>query len=340
MEDFFELLRKLTPEVVEIFERRYNILKNVRYYQPIGRRMLAEKVKLSERIVRNEIDILRSLGLLVITENGTFLTNEGEDLLEKLSNIVYDIKGLEVLRQKVKDILGAKDIVIVPGDADTNPYVLRELGIAASKFILQLLPDVKIIAVTGGQTVKEVVDNFPNCSFKDILVVPARGGIGQEVEKQANTLAANLAKKLNGKYKLLHLPDTMDEEVYKLIVKKEEIQDVLNDIDRADMLIFGIGNAIEMAKRRKFSEEMIEKLRKVGAIGEIFGYYFDKDGNIVYSTTTVGIKLEKIKNIKYMIGVAGGTHKAEAILSLNGIKCNTIFIIDEGIARKIVNMKG
>ncbi|AZT90300.1 sugar-binding transcriptional regulator [Caldicellulosiruptor changbaiensis] len=340
MEDFLELLKRVTPEVIEIFERRYDILKNVKYYQPIGRRMLAERVKLSERIVRNEVDILRSLGLLTITENGTFLTNEGEDILEKLSNIVYDIKGLEALRERVKDILGAKDIIVVPGNADTNPYVLRELGIAAGKVILSLLPEVKIIAVTGGQTVKEVVDNFPRCSFKDILVVPARGGIGQEVEKQANTLAASLAKKLGGKYKLLHLPDTMDEEIYKLIVRKEEVQDVLNDINNADMLIFGIGNAIEMAKRRKFGEEMIEKLKEVGAIGEIFGYYFDKEGNIVYSTTTVGIKLEKIKNIKYMIGVAGGAHKAEAILSLNGIKHNTIFVIDEGIARRILSIKG
>ncbi|WAM30562.1 sugar-binding transcriptional regulator [Caldicellulosiruptor naganoensis] len=340
MDDFLELLKRITPEVIEIFERRYDILKNVKYHQPIGRRMLSEKLKLSERIVRNEVDILRSLGLLTITDNGTILTNEGEDLLEKLSNIVYDIKVLEALRQTVKDILGAKDLFIVPGDADTNPYVLKELGIVASKVVLSLLPNVKIIAVTGGQTVKEVVDNFPTCFFKDILVVPARGGIGQEVEKQANTLAANLAKKLGGRYKLLHLPDTMDEEVYKLIVKKEDVQDVLNDINNADMLIFGIGNAIEMAKRRKFNQQMIEKLSQVGAIGEIFGYYFDKEGNIVYSTTTVGIKLEKIKNIKYMIGVAGGAHKAEAILSLNGIKHNAIFVIDEGIARRILSIKG
>ncbi|WAM34890.1 sugar-binding transcriptional regulator [Caldicellulosiruptor morganii] len=339
MDDFIEILKKITPEVVEILERRYDVLKNVKYHQPIGRRMLSEKLKLSERIVRNEVDILRSLGLLKITDNGTILTNEGEELLEKLSNMVYDIKGLESLRQTVKDILGARDVFIVPGDADTNPYVLKELGNVASKVILPLLQNVRIIAVTGGQTVKEVVDNFPVCSFKDILVVPARGGIGQEVEKQANTLAANLAKKLGGRYKLLHLPDTMDEEIYNLIAKKEEVQDVLNDINNADMLIFGIGNAIEMAKRRKFSQEMINKLCQVGAIGEIFGYYFDREGNIVYSTTTVGIKLEKIKNIKYMIGVAGGAHKAEAVLSLNGIKHSSIFVIDEGIARRIVDIK-
>jgi len=339
MESYFESIKKIAPEIAEIVERRYEILKNISYHQPIGRRVLAEKLSLTERIVRNEIDILRNLGLINVTENGTFLTNEGKEILEKLSNIVYDIKGLEDVKARVKEILKAKDVYVVPGDADLNPYVLKEIGILASKVIFSLIEDVKIIAVTGGQTVKEVVDSFPTCSFKDILVVPARGGIGQEVEKQANTLAASLAKKINGSYKLLHLPDTMDEEIYNLLIKKEEVQEVLNDINNADMLVFGIGNAIEMAKRRKLSQDMIEKLKKVGAIGEIFGYYFDKCGRIVYSTTTIGIKLEKIKNIKYMIGVAGGSHKAEAILSLGEIKNNTIFVIDEGIAKKIMSLE-
>ncbi|BCS81151.1 sugar-binding transcriptional regulator [Anaerocellum diazotrophicum] len=339
MESYFESINKIAPEIVEIIERRYEILKNISYYQPIGRRVLAERLSLTERFVRNEIDILRNLGFINVTENGMFLTNEGKEILEKLSNIVYDIKGLEEVRAKVKEILRAKDVYIVPGDADLNHYVLKEIGILASKVVMSLLENVKIIAVTGGQTVKEVVDNFPACSFRDILVVPARGGIGQEVEKQANTLAANLAKKINGSYKLLHLPDTMDEEVYNLLIKKEEVQEVLNDINSADMLIFGIGNAIEMAKRRKLSEDLIEKLEKFGAIGEIFGYYFNKSGKIVYSTTTIGIKLEKIKNIKYMIGVAGGSHKAEAILSLGEIKNTTIFVIDEGIAKRIISLE-
>lgn len=195
MESYFECLKKIAPEIVEIIEKRYEILKNISYYQPIGRRILAEKLNLTERIVRNEIDILRNLGLINVTESGTILTNEGEDILEKLSNIVYDIKGLEDVKARVKEILKAKDVYVVPGDADLNPYVLKEIGILASKVILTLIEDVKIIAVTGGQTVKEVVDSFPTCSFKDILVVPARGGIGQEVEKTGKYTCGKSGKK-------------------------------------------------------------------------------------------------------------------------------------------------
>ncbi|MEZ0535939.1 sugar-binding transcriptional regulator [Caldicellulosiruptoraceae bacterium PP1] len=339
MNDNIDLIRKIAPEILPLIEKRYDILNTIRYYQPIGRRLLAEKLGIGERNVRNEIENLKSMGLVTITENGMYIVPEVEDIIENLSHIVYDIKGLVDVQKEVKSILQAKDVFIVPGDADKNPLVLKEIGKLASKIILPYLSDIKTIAVTGGTTVKEVVDSFPKLNYKNILVVPARGGIGQEVEKQANTLASELAKKIGGSYKLLHLPDNMDEEVYKLIIKQKDIIDVLNDINRADMLLFGIGNAIEMAKRRRFDDSLISILNNVGAIGEIFGYYYNKNREIVYSTTTIGIKLETLKNIKYMIGVAGGKHKAQAILSLGDIRYQTIFVIDEGIAEEIIRYK-
>lgn len=84
---------------------------------------------------------------------------------------------------------------------------------------------------------------------------------------------------------------------------------------------------------------MIEKFKEVGVIGEIFGYYFDKVGRIVYLIIIIGIKFEKIKNIKYMIGVVGGLYKVEVILLFGEIKNNIIFVIDEGIVKKIMSLE-
>lgn len=338
MNDELILLKKMLPEAIELLEKRYDILNAIKYYQPIGRRLLSEKLNIGERYVRNEVEVLKEIGLLKVTENGMYLTHEAQDIIEKISHIVYDIKGLNDVQKKVRDILGAKEVYIVPGDADKNPIVLKEIGKIASNIIINLLNDVKIVALTGGTTVKEVVDSFPRVNYKDILVVPARGGIGQEVEKQANTLAANLAIKIGGKYKLLHFPDNVDKDMYDIVIKKKEILDIINDINNAQLLVYGIGSAIEMARRRNFDEMLINKLKKVGAIGEIFGYYFDKNKNIVFSTTTIGIRYESLNNIKYLIGVAGGKHKAEAMLSLGEICKKSIFVIDEGIAYEILNI--
>lgn len=60
-----------------------------------------------------------------------------------------------------------------------------------------MLKDNSIIALTGGSTLKEVVEAFPRVTnLSQIQVVPARGGMGKKVETQANTLAATLAKKI------------------------------------------------------------------------------------------------------------------------------------------------
>ena len=60
-----ELLKRITPEMIILLEKRYNILRAVKYHQPIGRRLLSERLKIGERIVRSEVDILREQQLLV-----------------------------------------------------------------------------------------------------------------------------------------------------------------------------------------------------------------------------------------------------------------------------------
>ena len=50
------LLKKIVPELIELFEKRYTILRNIYISQPIGRRALASCLGLGERVVRSETD--------------------------------------------------------------------------------------------------------------------------------------------------------------------------------------------------------------------------------------------------------------------------------------------
>ena len=93
------------------------------------------------------------------------------------------------------------------------------------------------------------------------LLVPARGGMGRKVESQANTLAATLANKVNGTYKLLHIPENVSVKVLEGLLKEKQIKEVIDTIHNADILIYGIGNAIHMAKKSGLSEEYINNLK-------------------------------------------------------------------------------
>lgn len=46
----------------------------------------------------------------------------------------------------------------------------------------------------------------------NVMVVPARGGMGGALETQANTLACEIARRLGGHHRMMHLPDHLDEQ--------------------------------------------------------------------------------------------------------------------------------
>lgn len=307
MQEILELQRKIVPELVEVLEKRYNVLRTIFYNQPIGRRMLASELNLGERVVRNEIDLLKSQNLIEINTPGMTVTKDGQHILEGLKEFIHQIKGLNDIEKSIKSFLGLKDVVIVPGNVEENPATFKELGKAAANYIKNIIKDNDIIAITGGSTIKEVVEEFPKVNnFSNVLVIPARGGMGRKVESQANYLAASLANKVNGTYKLLHIPENISTEVIEGLLKEKQIKEVIENIHNADILIYGIGNAIHMAKKRGLSEEYISKLEGLGAIGEAFGCYFNKESQVVLENTPIGININDAKKINTHIAVAAG----------------------------------
>lgn len=339
MEDILKLQQKIVPELVELLEKRYGILRTIYYNQPIGRRVLANNLGIGERIVRSEINFLKNQNFIEINTPGMTITKEGEEIIDKLKDFIHELKGLSEIEKFIKENLKLRKVLVVPGNLDEDRTIINEIGRAAANYVKETIKDNSIIAITGGSTIKEVIDNVPKLSnLKDIVVVPARGGMGINVETQANTLVAKLASKINGKYKLLHVPDNLSDKAMNTIMEEKDISDILETVYNANILIYGIGRAEKMAKRRNLPEEELSKVEEFGAVGEAFGYYFNKEGEIVYSTPSIGIKNEQIGKIETLIAVAGGKSKAEAIVSTQKNSSNSILVTDEGAAREIMGI--
>ena len=305
-------------EGVLTLERRYEILRAISYFQPVGRRILANHLGISERIIRNETDFLKQNVYIKVTSLGMEITQEGHNILQELEGLIYDLRGLTELEKQLSKILNIDKVVVVPGDTDKNEMVKKDIGKAAARIFRDIIKPGNTIAITGGTTVAQMINSFQplNNNYEDVFVLPARGSIGNKVEYQSNTLASQLAYKLGADYKLLNIPDHLSKKSLESISKEPEIKDTLQKVSNTDILIFGIGNALKMAKRRGLLEPVIDFLRRKEAVAEAFGYYFNLEGEIVYNSRSVGIQLDEIKNISYMIAVAGGSSKAEAIMAV------------------------
>ncbi len=244
--------------MLKLLEKRYNILRTIYYKQPIGRRVLANDLEIGERIVRTEINFLKSQSLIDINSSGMTVTKEGEEIIDRLKSFIHEVKGLKEIESILKNKLEIFEVIIVPGNLDEDITVKNELGKAAANYLKNIVQDKDIIALTGGSTVKEVVDNMPKINtLKDAVVVPARGGIGRDVELQANTLVANLASKINANYKLMHVQDNLSEAALKAVMEEKSIKEVLDMIHKVNILIHGIGIAEVMATRRGIPSEEI-----------------------------------------------------------------------------------
>lgn len=338
MDDIQTLIGRVIPEMKGLFEKRYNILRVIYANQPVGRRTLSGILGIGERIIRSDTAVLKETGLIDIRPAGMYLTKEGEELLDKLREYASALGGLNELELKLREILGISRVIVVPGELDSDPSVLGAMGKAAAVLLETMLTDGTKIAVTGGSSVAAAANAMTrHRTYNGILVLPARGGIGREVEHQSNTLAAVFAKKLGGQYRLLHLPDQLTIEAAESLLNDSYTRSVIDDVKKADILICGIGIAEDMALKRNLSGEQIEALKREGAVAEAFGYYFDSKGEIILATSTIGLDIKDLKSIPRVVGIAGGRQKAQAISAvLTGWK-NCTLVTDESAAREILS---
>ncbi|MFD2045042.1 sugar-binding transcriptional regulator [Ornithinibacillus salinisoli] len=337
MRNLIDLQKKLYPDLLEIMQQRYAVLHSVDLFQPIGRRGLAEHTNLTERIVRSEIEFLHKQGFIHITSKGMHSTKEGKILLDQLADFMSEIMGLSVLEKQIKDKLQISNVIIVPGNSDKHEWVKQELGKACVGYLKQIVKSEITIAVTGGTTMAAVADVMtPLEKDSNYLFVPARGGIGEKVENQANTIVSEMARKTNGEYRLLYVPDPLSESTYQTIINEPSVNETLQQIKSADVVMHGIGDAIKMAERRKTSESLLQELKEKNAVSEAFGYYFNEYGSVVHKVRTVGIHLEDLVNINHVITIAGGTSKGQAIASYFKQGKTDVLITDEAAAKQLL----
>ncbi len=340
MDNIINLQKKIVPELTALLVQRYRILRQISNEQPIGRRALSAKLDLSERVLRAQVDFLKNCGLLQFSSAGMSVTEEGNTILHELAEYVQKLHRLSSLEQVLCEKLKIGKVLIIPGDSDVEPVVQQEIGRAAARVLTSLIGDEKnhIVAVSGGSTMAALAANVSG-TYPKITVVPARGGLGDTVELQANTIATVLAQRLNASYRQLYVPDSVSEDILNSILAEDVgVKTVVELIKKADILVHGVGQASVMAKHRRLPKDFIKKLLDDGAVGEAFGQYCAIDGSQVYTTNNAGLMLQDLPKIGTVIGIAGGKSKAKAILSLVRASRQDILITDEAAANEMAKL--
>ena len=335
------ILQKVLPEAFETMLRRYHILDVINREEPIGRRLLSDRVHLTERIIRKEVDALKVNRLITSSSAGMSLTIDGHDTLDELSELLESYTQFYEMEKELAKRLDIEACIIIPGNLDEDSTVLPKMANQTVEIMNRLLGDKKqIISVMGGTTLNEVANYMDSDLGKnrELLFVPARGGLGDDPMIEANVIAQRMAQQTGGQFHGLYAPEYVHEQIYQDLLKEPEIKNTLQLVESASLILYSIGNPIEMAKRRGLNESTLQLLIDKKAVAEAFGEFIDKDGNIVYKLSNIGLQSSSLQKIEHIVTVAGGSKKANAIKSyLKTAPSHTWLVTDEAAANKILN---
>ena len=330
------LMRQLAPDLTEELNRRAQILDRIAALQPVGRRQLAAMLNLPEREIRNTAALLKDLGYVELNASGMTLSPRAGEILDSVREFTRMMGGLDAMERTLQTLLPVERVLIAQGNADEDPRVLSDVGRLCAGKLRNLLQNGNTLAVTGGQTVAAVARSLQSPAPMNVMVVPARGGIGQSVEWQANTLAEEIAGRLGGHYRLIHLPDRMDAAAMQEMLKLPEISEVMELLQRADVILHGIGLAEKAMKDRGLSRQARSMLTEGGARGECFGSFYNLEGKRLLSSSSIGVDLARLKPTCRLIAVAAGSSKAEAVLAVMRSRQHAVLVTDEGAAGEMI----
>lgn len=329
------LVQRLAPDLADELALRALVLERIADMGPIGRRQLAQRLNLPEREVRGAAAALKAQGLIELDGAGMTLTPRAEDVLPAARQMSRTRGDLAELESLLAAGLKVERVCMVPGDADVSPEVIQEVGRVAARQLRLLLQNGQTLAVTGGSTVAATARSIHCATPMNVMVVPARGGLGRGVATQANTIAAELAQRIGGHHRLLYLPDHMDSAAMQEMLKLPEVREAMELIQRADVILHGIGCAESAARAGGLPSSVIRRLTDSGAVGEAFGNYFDREGQCLLTSSSVGVDLARLAPRCRMMAVAAGAGKAEAIMAVMRHDPHAVLVTDEGAGRRI-----
>lgn len=340
MQNDLTWINQIAPDFLSTIRQRYLILQRIQWLGPVGRRTLASELDLSERVLRTETDLLKTSGLILSSKSGMVLTGSGKEVLAKLDSIMSSLLGFPKKEKQLSELLGIDHVLIVSGNSDQQPMVLGRLGQLLNSTLSMLLPDGRnVIAAMGGTTMAAVAEELtPVLSEKrQLLFVPARGGVGERVDIQANAICSQMAQNTGGEHRSLYVPENVSEQTYEPLLKEPTIKPVLDLISSANVVVHSIGAAMTMASRRRMSTDVVTELQCDHAVAEAFGYFFDESGQVVYKIPRIGLQIRDLTEIPYVFAIAAGAKKAKAIRAyMHNAPHQTWFITDEAAANSLL----
>jgi DNA-binding transcriptional regulator LsrR (DeoR family) len=202
------------------------------------------------------------------------------------------------------------------------------------------LKDGDTFGLGWGRTINVVVDALkaPPCGGLDVL--PLMGECGHSgMHSQMNQLAMRAAERLNARPHFLSLPMVLSTaELRDALVREAGIRDVVSHWDQVDLACVGIGVVPPVPGMVVYiGEEHLPRLLEAGAVGDICGIYYDRDGRIIESgleDRMIAANVDQLRQVDCLTAVACGAGKAVSVLGALRTGLVSALFVDQELAEQ------
>lgn len=237
--------------------------------------------------------------------------------------------------QLLIDRFGLKDAFVVPTPLDSSA-INQSIAQGAAHYVSDHLREDGYLNIGYGDTVSRMLGFLAKNREESLNVVSLTGGVSYYLPSVGTTAYS------------MHLfltPSPLvvsSRQVRDALLDEKSLQDVSTMTEHADMSVVGIGAAVEGAtvlRNGILNEGELAVLKMQGAVGDVLNHFMDKDGNLIKTEIedrVISTDLDKLRQLKNVVGVAGGKDKVTAIKAvLNGGYLN-VLITDSDTAAELL----
>jgi DNA-binding transcriptional regulator LsrR (DeoR family) len=292
------------------------------YVGRLNQNQIAKKVGLSKMRVHRLIAFAEKNGFVKTFVEGGF------DETSKYENILKEKYHL-----KISEVIPIEDLNNDPSEM---------IAAAGARFIMNQINEnnVNEFGIGTGNTLNTIAKWLPKID-KEIDFITVNGSLTSHNSIQTETGINQIAHKTNGECYNVGIPLMVESvEQKKILEKIKFIKEIMNRANNTKVKILGVGGLFEtsqIVRSKIFSKESIEKIKQAGAVGEVAGNFFDKNGKFISIKETQKITSADIDSFKKSttVLVAGGRYKISQIKSVLKSGLFTGLITDEETAKQL-----
>jgi len=238
------------------------------------------------------------------------------------------------------DLAGA---IVGPSLEDEPPAVAAATAMARRLETIAASGSVTI-AAGWGRTIALSAREVRPIPTTNVMLVDAFGHTTTDDTTAAVEVTNTLSRKFDAR--VMHVPSpgfAPSEDISKSFLESPPVSHALERARAADVVLVSIGvigSESLLVSEGFMTSEGMNDVVDAGAVGEVFGWYFDADGERVPAPGLhpIALTLDDLRNASRVIGVAAGAEKADAVRGAIAAGILDELAIDETLAEALLNI--